>query len=115
MSDVNLGVGDGVTPVEFIREFTTISTYTINGGRVSLREELILVGSDQMAVIQFGRFPYARKRVIGRGENQRTYYEMRDPNNKTIFITDQEGYDTLNGGGNYDTLNGGGDKAVLQA
>lgn len=81
-------------------KLTTINTYTINGGRVSLREELILVGSDQMAGIQFGRFPYARKRVIGRGENQQTYYEMRDPNNKTIFITDQEGYDTLNGGGN---------------
>ena len=86
-------------------KLTTINTYTINGGRVSLREELILVGSDQM-VIRYSNFPYARKRLIGRGENQQTYYEMRDPNNKTVFITDQEGYDTLSGGG---------DRAVLQA
>lgn len=83
---------------EVIVEQKTINTYSIRGLNVRLKEKLILV--DGGGFTQIGRgFPYAKEITAGRGNESATYYEMRNAENKTVFITDQEGYDTLTVGG----------------
>jgi len=86
---------------EVIAEQETINTYSIRGLNVRLKETLILNrggGLTQIAQIG-GGFPYAKEITAGRGNERATYYEMRNAENKTVFITDQEGYDTLTVGG----------------
>lgn len=83
-----------------IVEQRTINTYSIRGLNVRLKEKLILAdGGAFSAVGSIGGFSYAKEITAGRGNESATYYEMRNAENKTVFITDQEGYDTLTGGG----------------
>jgi hypothetical protein len=81
---------------EVIAEQETINTYSIRGLNVRLKETLILL--NRGGVFQIGGgFPYAKEITAGRGNERATYYEMRNAENKTVFITDQEGYYTLTG------------------
>ena len=68
-----------------------IKTYTINESGVKFKEEIIL--SPFIIGVSF-----IKEVTFGRGRNAVSYYELRNGKNKTVLITDQNGYNTISGG-----------------
>lgn len=67
-----------------------INIYTINNGRVSLKDTLSIVDSKTVNVTFV--------KVIEAGKKT-NFFELRDSMNSPLFITDQDGFTNLIGGG----------------